>query len=61
MPALVSDAMLAEFAEEGPWEALPARLLRRYAGLLDRVAYYAHTPDATAAMTVRAFKADGAA
>ncbi len=59
MPALVSDAMLAEFAEEGAWAALPGKLLRRYAGLLDRVAYYANLPDAVAQMTVRAFKADG--
>lgn len=56
MPALVSDAMLAEFAEEGTWAALPGRLMRRYAGLLDRIAYYSSLPDAAAEMTVRAFK-----
>ncbi len=60
MPALISDAMLAEFAEEEAWPALPAKLLRRYDGLLDRLAYYFELPDDVARMTVREFKADGA-
>jgi probable F420-dependent oxidoreductase len=58
MPALISDAMLTEFAEEGEWAALPAKLLRRYDSLLDRIMYYAELPDDVAPMTVRAFKSD---
>jgi len=56
MPALVSDAMLAEFAEEDEWIALPAKLLRRYDGLLDRLGYYANLLDDVARMMVGAFK-----
>lgn len=59
MPALVSDAMLAEFAEEGAWAELPGKLMRRYAGLLDRIAYYFGPPDEAARATVHAFKAGG--
>jgi probable F420-dependent oxidoreductase len=40
MPKLVSDEMLAVFAEEGSFAELPARLKARYNGLLDRIAYY---------------------
>ncbi|MCL6511325.1 MAG: TIGR03617 family F420-dependent LLM class oxidoreductase [Anaerolineae bacterium] len=56
MPPLITDAMLAEFAEEGEWAALPARLMRRYDGLLDRLGYYFDPPDDAAPMTVRTFK-----
>jgi hypothetical protein len=40
MPKLVSDEMLAVFAEEGSFAELPAKLKTRYNGLLDRIAYY---------------------
>jgi len=40
MPAIVSDEMLAVFAEEGSWSEVAAKVKRRYEGLLDRVAYY---------------------
>ncbi len=55
MPLLVTDAMLAEFAEEGEWAALPEKILRRYDGLLDRVAYYFELPNDVARITVRGF------
>lgn len=57
MPALISDDILAEFAEEDEWSALPAKLFRRYDGLLDRIAYYFELPDDVASMTVREFAA----
>jgi probable F420-dependent oxidoreductase len=56
MPALVTDDMLAEFAEEGEWAALPAKLLHRYDGLLDRIAYHFELPQDVAKMTVREFR-----
>lgn len=40
MPALVSDAMLGEFAVEAPLGALAAPLRARYAGQLDRITLY---------------------
>ena len=40
MPALVSDEMVAIFAEEGTYAELPAKVKKRYEGLLDRVGYY---------------------
>ncbi len=49
MPAVITDDMLAVFAEEGAWAELPAKIARRYAGLLDRVALYVpQTPEAEA-------------
>lgn len=57
MPSLITDAMLAECAEEGEWAELPAKVLRRYNGLLDRVGYYFEPPEDIARMAVRAFKA----
>ncbi|MBX7212660.1 MAG: TIGR03617 family F420-dependent LLM class oxidoreductase [Thermoflexales bacterium] len=58
MPALVSDEMLATFAEEGGWAELPAKLNRRYAGLLDRVMYYSEEgDDAQRAATIAGFRA----
>lgn len=56
MPALITDAMLAEFAAEGEWAKLPTMLLRRYDGLLDRIAYYFELPDDVAKLTVREFR-----
>lgn len=56
MPALITDDMLAEFAEEGEWATLPAKLMRRYDGLLDRIAYYFELPQDVAQMTVRQFR-----
>lgn len=55
MPSLITDAILAECAEEGAWADLPVKVLRRYDGLLDRVSYYFELPDDAARMTVRAF------
>jgi probable F420-dependent oxidoreductase len=43
MPELVTDEMLAVFAEEGSYAELPAKLRKRYDGLLDRIAYYLPT------------------
>jgi hypothetical protein len=40
MPLLISDAMLEAFALRGSWAELPARVLEKYYGLLDRVSYY---------------------
>jgi probable F420-dependent oxidoreductase len=40
MPALVSDEMLAAFALEAPLERLGLAAHERYAGLLDRLAFY---------------------
>ncbi|MCZ7567597.1 MAG: TIGR03617 family F420-dependent LLM class oxidoreductase [Ardenticatenaceae bacterium] len=47
MPALVTDEMLATFAVEAPPDRLAATVEARYAGLIDRLAYYAEfIPDA---------------
>jgi probable F420-dependent oxidoreductase len=40
MPLLISDAMLDAFALRGSWSELPANVLKKYHGLLDRVSYY---------------------
>jgi probable F420-dependent oxidoreductase len=40
MAVLISEEMLDTFATRGTWEALPAMVLQKYAGLLDRVSYY---------------------
>ena len=40
MPALITDEMLDRLAVRGSWAELPAQVLRKYAGLLDRVSYY---------------------
>jgi probable F420-dependent oxidoreductase len=56
MPVLVTDVMLAEFAEEDEWGALPAKLLRRYDGLLDRLGYYAQLPEDVVRMMVKTFR-----
>ena len=40
MPALIGDEMLDVFAVSGTWAELPAKIVARYAGLLDRVMYY---------------------
>lgn len=40
MPALISDEMLAMYAVEAPWEELPEALVKRYDGVLDRIALY---------------------
>lgn len=40
MAPLISDAMLDAFALCGAWADLPARVLEKYNGLLDRVSYY---------------------
>ncbi len=40
MPKLVTDPMLAVFAEEGSYAELPAKIKKRYTGLLDRLGYY---------------------
>jgi len=40
MPTLISDEMLGRFAVRGSWAELPARVLKKYEGLLDRVSYY---------------------
>jgi alkanesulfonate monooxygenase SsuD/methylene tetrahydromethanopterin reductase-like flavin-dependent oxidoreductase (luciferase family) len=40
MPKLVTDGMLAVFAAEGSFAELPGKVKTRYAGLLDRIAYY---------------------
>lgn len=50
LPCLDNGVRLSE------WAAFPAKLLRRYDGLLDRVAYYFDLPDDVARMTVQAFK-----
>ncbi len=41
MPALITDQILNEVAIIAPMEEVPARIQRRYAGLLDRVTLYA--------------------
>lgn len=40
MPALITDEMLDRIALRGAWSELPEKILRKYAGLLDRVSYY---------------------
>ena len=45
MEALISDAMLEEFALSARWDDLPAALLARYAGLVDRVFPYVTSID----------------
>ena len=40
MPALVSDAMLAQFAVEGSPDEIPHLVKLRYVGLLERVTFY---------------------
>ena len=40
MPALISDEILEGFALRGSWADLPARVLKKYQGLLDPVSYY---------------------
>jgi probable F420-dependent oxidoreductase len=40
MPLLISDAMLDAFALRGSWAELPAQVLEKYEGVLDRVSYY---------------------
>jgi probable F420-dependent oxidoreductase len=40
MPALITDEMLERLALRGSWKELPEKVLRKYAGLLDRVSYY---------------------
>ena len=44
MPLLISDAMLDAFALRGSWSELPAKVLEKYYGLLDRVSYYFPVP-----------------
>lgn len=40
MAALVTDEMLAVYATVGTWEEIPRLLRARYAGLVDRLAFY---------------------
>jgi len=40
MEALISDEIIERFALRGTWAELPARVLQKYDGLLDRVSYY---------------------
>lgn len=40
MPALINDEMLDTFCLRAPWEELPAKVIEKYGGLLDRVSYY---------------------
>ena len=40
MPSLINDEMLNRFALRGSWADLPAKVLEKYDGLLDRVSYY---------------------
>ena len=57
MPKLVSDEMVSVFAEEGTYAELPAKVKARYAGLLDRIAYYHEGgSDAQVRGTEKAFK-----
>jgi hypothetical protein len=41
MPALITDEILNEVATIAPVEQVAARIKSRYAGLLDRVTFYA--------------------
>ncbi|MBI3733891.1 MAG: TIGR03617 family F420-dependent LLM class oxidoreductase [Chloroflexi bacterium] len=45
MPKVVTDEMLAVFAEEGAWADVPAKVKKRYDGLLDRITYYLPVDD----------------
>ena len=46
MPALITDDILNEVAIIAPPDEVPARIQARYAGLLDRVTFYApFTPE----------------
>ena len=40
MPSLINQEMLDRFALRGTWTELPAKLQKKYHGLLDRVSYY---------------------
>jgi probable F420-dependent oxidoreductase len=40
LPALITDEMLERLTVTGTWEELPAKILTKYSGLLDRVSYY---------------------
>ena len=40
MEALISDEIIERFALRGTWAELPAEVLQKYDGLLDRVSYY---------------------
>lgn len=40
MPSLITDDMLDVYAVEAPWEGLAKALLKRYQGVLDRIALY---------------------
>jgi probable F420-dependent oxidoreductase len=40
MAALITDEMLAEYAVEGPFDDLPELIRRKYAGVVDRFAFY---------------------
>lgn len=40
MPGLIGDEMLHVYAVEAPWQDLPEALVRRYHGVLDRIALY---------------------
>ena len=40
MPALITDEMFDRLVLRGAWSELPEKILRKYAGLLDRVSYY---------------------
>lgn len=40
MPDLITEDMVSEFAVEGTWDELPAKIQAKYDGLLDRVTYY---------------------
>jgi hypothetical protein len=41
MASLISDEMLAVYAIEGTYDEVPELLRRKYAGLIDRVSFYA--------------------
>ena len=46
MPALITDEILNEVAIVAPPEQVPAQIKQRYAGLLDRITFYApFTPE----------------
>ncbi len=40
MADLITDEMVDTFAVTGTWETIAARVQERYAGLLDRTAFY---------------------
>jgi probable F420-dependent oxidoreductase len=45
MAGLITDEMVDTYAVTGTWETIAARIAERYAGLLDRVAFYqSHAP-----------------